>query len=614
MDKNLRFRQKLLQQEEAREREIAFRGKMRQKRDAFQTLMKQLEVRQGFEREELVLSQRRVAKNLRSIHELEMRSLDELGKRKKANENEISAQQMRMRQQKEAEQLREMQLVKVKHLTELLNREVEDQTSLENLMADQRERELQLEALHLFETQMAQTDLDNAQARIKATHLRERQKQSRTVLETQQRRMASLFNKQTRHAARIRERTMLAQDPLLAISVADGAAGGAGGAGSDDGSDASSDFTASEHGSDTGGEDVGDAEQAAEGGDANAAHKVSAERQKRRTTDMATEDLAEAQEMEVLEQLEKGRERIKTLNRQQRENTTSLRQQQKDQLKMLQTEQKRKLGDLVHEQEDELVQIKGDHNNEMNEMIQTMSRTDVIESQRRQMNKKFDTDSSNGLLGQMLPQHITEELKQGRTPEPSEIANVSLAFIDITGFKAVASKPGQGKKLINLLDSLYKCFDEILSHYPTLYKVETVLDTYMIASGLLLKNAPTDEEKVFNARELLMFSLEAMEAVREIDSTPVGLDTLPLRIGLHTGPVYAGIVGHKMIRYCLFGDVVNVTSRMCSTNEAFKIQTSEPFYQFLRDDASFMFKERGIIPIKGKGDMKTFAVVGVDEE
>ncbi|KAI9173074.1 hypothetical protein H9P43_007205 [Blastocladiella emersonii ATCC 22665] len=604
MDKNLRLRQKMIQQEEAREREVSFRAKMRQKRDAFQTLIKELEVRQVQERLDLVVSQRRIAKNLTLVQELEMRGMDEVARRRRANENEIYAQQLRMRQQKEGEQLRELQLIKIKHMTEMLNRDIEDQTSLENLLAEQREREQSLEVMHLLETQSAQTDVDNTQAGIKANHLRERQKQQRTLLQSQQRRMAAILLKQQRHSARLRERTMLAEDALLSSSV------DAEGEGSDDNSSEGwSEATGSEPGTDGDQDGFLPGEDPAHGQPPSGGHAADGPA-RRKKTEVNAVDLLDTQEAEIIEQLEKGRERIKMLNRQQRENASSTRQQQKDQLRMLQTEQKRKLGDLIRDQEEELRQIKTDHAAEMEEMMSALTRADIVESQKRQMNKKFDTDSSNGLLGQMLPQYVTDELKAGKMPEPKSFDCVSLAFIDICGFKQIANTSGTGKKIVRLLDSLYKCFDSILAAYPTLYKVETVLDTYMIASGLLntKDGEPTAEDHAQYARDLLNFSMDAMDAVREIDTSEIHLETLPLRIGLNSGPVMAGVVGNKMIRFCLFGDTVNVASRMCSTGTAFKVQTSPSFRALLVDDPSYVFVERGVIPIKGKGDMATFTV------
>ncbi|KAI9187603.1 hypothetical protein H9P43_001993 [Blastocladiella emersonii ATCC 22665] len=606
-DRWMYLKLRFVQLEEAREREVAHRRRMKQKREAFQMLISNLEARQVAEREDLKKGQERIANNLKLVQELEMRSLSESDRRVKVKANEVAAHQLRMQQQKEAEQLRELQLIKIKHMTETLQHEVDELNALEDMAQVHREEELTLEAKHEMELQAAQDQVNTDQALIKANHLRERQKQIRGQLESRQRRQARFLERQQRHTAKLRQRTFMAADELLAASS---------GANGDGDSDTSSD-TGSDSESMTSGatsETEHDEANGAEGGEGQvvAAHggghghgggfDQGADRSK---------NLAEAQEQDILEQLRKGRERIKMLQRQQRENTESLLRQHRDQFRMLQKEHKRVTGDLIKEQEEETRQIKSDHAVEMSELLATMSRNEVIESQ---MDKQLDTDSSNGLLEQMLPKFVTAQLKEGKIPEPVSFDFVCVGFMDVYGFKELATKAtGKGRKLVKLLDRLYKCFDTILERYPTLYKVETVLDTYMVATGVQeIREQTSPAERLEFAQTLLDFSLDAMTAVHDLAVHDLELDvdwsTIPLRVGLNCGPCFAGVVGNKMIHYCLFGDTINVASRMCSTSTPGKIQVSSGYRAAVAEVPDFAFIERGPIPIKGKGDMITHFV------
>ncbi|KAJ3369425.1 hypothetical protein GGF31_005335 [Allomyces arbusculus] len=590
-DRALTLKVRLVQQEEAREREVAFRQKMRQKREAFQLLIKNVEARQKREREELRMSQLRVAKNIKLIQALEMRGLDEIDRRRKLKENEVVAHQLRMKQQKETEQLRELQLIKIKHMTETLAREIEDQAALEHVATEHKEKELALEAQFLSQQQAAQDEMDNAQARIKATHLRERQKATRSSFERQQRRQASFLERQQRHSAKLRTRVFMAQDELLQKSS---------GIGDEDSEDSSS--MSGTESSDA----ASDSEEQAGGDGEHAGHEKGGDGEKRV---VKSKNLDDAQELELMEQLEKGRDRVRTLQRQQKENLDSLKNQQRDQFRMLQKEQKRKFSDLIKEQEEEVAQIRADHQLEMNELLATMSRNDIIESQKRQVEKKLDTDSSNDLLSAMLPKFICDQLKQGIMPEPVSFDFACVGFMDLYGFKELASAAGTGHQLVKLLDRLYKCFDAILVDYPTLYKVETVQDTFMVACGVLdTRDSTPIDQRIEFARAILEFSMDAIDAVAEIDVSDLKLpgtwkDGLPLRIGLNCGPCLAGLVGSKAPRYCLFGDVVNVASRMCSTNDKGRIQVSDEFHKVVAAEQDFVFVERGSIAVKGKGTM-----------
>ncbi|GFS23483.1 guanylate cyclase A/atrial natriuretic peptide receptor [Elysia marginata] len=157
-----------------------------------------------------------------------------------------------------------------------------------------------------------------------------------------------------------------------------------------------------------------------------------------------------------------------------------------------------------------------------------------------------------------------------------------------------------------MLNSLYTLFDSIIEYYDV-YKVETIGDAYMVVSGLPKRNGNR------HAGEVASMALNLLQELVKFKIPHRPEEKIKLRIGVHSGPVVAGVVGRKMPRYCLFGDTVNVASRMESTGQALSIHISETTTSLLMQIGGFELQERGNIDIKGKGVMKTYWLLGEDQ-
>ncbi|CAI9725727.1 atrial natriuretic peptide receptor 1-like [Octopus vulgaris] len=220
-------------------------------------------------------------------------------------------------------------------------------------------------------------------------------------------------------------------------------------------------------------------------------------------------------------------------------------------------------------------------------------RTVQLETER----KKLET-----LLHQILPSSIANQLKLGKPVEPESFDCVSVFFSDIVGYTdlSFSSTP---LEITTLLNDLYSAFDSVLENFDV-YKVETIGDAYMVASGLPIRNGKK------HAGEIGRMSLQLLQKVSTFVVKHRPKEVLKLRIGIHSGPCVAGVVGVKMPRYCLIGDTVNTASRMESTGEALKIHCSAMTKQLLDEIGGFFIELRGDIDVKGKGIMKTYWLKG----
>ncbi|KAL5277429.1 hypothetical protein ACFFRR_002584 [Megaselia abdita] len=211
---------------------------------------------------------------------------------------------------------------------------------------------------------------------------------------------------------------------------------------------------------------------------------------------------------------------------------------------------------------------------------------------------KREKRKSDSLLFQMLPPSVAMQLKQTHQVPAECYEAATVYFSDIVGFTEIAAECTP-LEVVTFLNSIYKVFDERIECYDV-YKVETIGDSYMVASGLPVKNG----NKHFT--EIATMALDLLDASSNFKIPHSSSETLQIRCGVHTGPVVAGIVGSKMPRYCLFGDTVNTASRMESTGEAHKIHITDEMNDALMRLGGFKTEHRGLIDVKGKGLMSTY--------
>nr|XP_002733063.1 PREDICTED: atrial natriuretic peptide receptor 1-like [Saccoglossus kowalevskii] len=228
---------------------------------------------------------------------------------------------------------------------------------------------------------------------------------------------------------------------------------------------------------------------------------------------------------------------------------------------------------------------------------------EIVEQRTGQvLEEKQKTDQ---LLYRMLPVTVAEALKLGQNVPPEDYESCTIYFSDIDGF-AELSAESSPIQIVDFLNDLYSCFDEIIGNHDV-YKVETIGDAYMIVSGLPHRNGNRHLTEIANC------SLDLLSSATSFQIRHRPSQKLQLRIGLHTGPVVAGVVGLVMPRYCLFGDTVNITSRMESTGKPLHIHVSKQLYTSLRDiNEEYHLARRGDINVKGKGVVPTYYLYGKD--
>ncbi|MGK7900220.1 MAG: adenylate/guanylate cyclase domain-containing protein [Hormoscilla sp.] len=209
---------------------------------------------------------------------------------------------------------------------------------------------------------------------------------------------------------------------------------------------------------------------------------------------------------------------------------------------------------------------------------------------------RLEKEKSDRLLMKILPETIAEQLKEGENNIADGFAEVTILFADIVGFTQL-SEQITPEELVELLNEIFSAFD-LLAEQHGLEKIKTIGDAYMVVGGLPLVRED-------HAETVAEIALDMQQEVRRI-SAEKGRD-FSIRIGINTGPVVAGVIGTKKFIYDLWGDAVNMASRMESHGIAGEIQVTESTYNILQ--AKYSFKKRGEIEVKGKGKMTTYLLL-----
>ncbi|XP_037603608.1 retinal guanylyl cyclase 1 [Sebastes umbrosus] len=224
-------------------------------------------------------------------------------------------------------------------------------------------------------------------------------------------------------------------------------------------------------------------------------------------------------------------------------------------------------------------------------------RTEELEVERQKTDK---------LVAQMLPKSVAQALKTGKPVKPEHFSEVTLYFSDIVGFTTISAL-SDPIEVVDLLNDLYTLFDAIIGLHDV-YKVETIGDAYMVASGVPNRNGNR------HAAEMANMSLDILHCIGTFKMRHMPELRVRIRIGLHSGPVVAGVVGLTMPRYCLFGDTVNTASRMESTGLPYRIHVNQRTVALLESlELGYKVQNRGLTELKGKGIEHTYWLVGRED-
>jgi PAS domain S-box-containing protein len=233
---------------------------------------------------------------------------------------------------------------------------------------------------------------------------------------------------------------------------------------------------------------------------------------------------------------------------------------------------------------------------------------------------RVEQEKSERLLLNILPKAIAEQLKQnlwnfrengfakpnGAMLIAEQFDEVTIMFADIVGFTPLSARISP-QALVNLLNEIFSTFDELAEKHG-LEKIKTIGDAYMVAGGLPMP-IDDDAEPISHgdiASRTAQMALDMQTAITQFEADKG--EPFQIRIGINTGPVVAGVIGIKKFIYDLWGDTVNVASRMESQGMPGRIQVTATTYERLQDQ--YLLEERGTIPVKGKGEMTTYWLIG----
>lgn len=209
---------------------------------------------------------------------------------------------------------------------------------------------------------------------------------------------------------------------------------------------------------------------------------------------------------------------------------------------------------------------------------------------------------SDELLLNILPYETAMELKKKGEAAAREFESVTVLFTDFKGFTQISERLNPAE-LVAEIDDCFSAFDEIMAEHG-MEKIKTIGDAYMAAGGLPVKNKTHPVDAVMAAMAILK-TMDSIQKEKQLNNLPF----FEIRIGIHTGPVVAGIVGTRKFAYDIWGDTVNTASRMESSGEAGKINISGSTYALIKDHFNCTY--RGKVAAKGKGEIDMYFVEGI---
>jgi adenylate cyclase len=210
---------------------------------------------------------------------------------------------------------------------------------------------------------------------------------------------------------------------------------------------------------------------------------------------------------------------------------------------------------------------------------------------------ELEQEKSERLLLNILPASIAERLKENNSVIADHFESTTVMFSDIVGFTAMSEKISPSE-LVRRLNRIFCKFDDLADRYG-LEKIKTIGDAYMVAGGF-------PDQRDGHANDVSAMALDMLTAIEDCNRETE--QPVSIRIGIHTGPAVAGVIGVKKFVYDVWGDTVNTASRLESSGLPGRIQISEQAAALVND--RFVVEERGSVELKGKGCMKTFWLVG----
>ncbi|XP_055348729.1 atrial natriuretic peptide receptor 1-like [Paramacrobiotus metropolitanus] len=242
------------------------------------------------------------------------------------------------------------------------------------------------------------------------------------------------------------------------------------------------------------------------------------------------------------------------------------------------------------------------NNNEQGSILDTLIRRmenytldlqAIVEEKAAQF--QVEKEKSEQLLNQILPRVVVEQLKRGEQVQPEDFDSVSIFQSDIVGFTTISSQSSP-TEVVALLNDLYTAFDGAIMKFEA-YKVETVGDCYVVASGVPERNGNK------HAREICRLALMLLEQIKAFRMQHRPNEKLRLRLGAHTGPVVSGVVGLVMPRYCLFGETMTIAAKMESSSQPMRIQISSACERLLQTVGMFETESRDL-PVQIKDGLQ----------